>query len=473
MPLESNLSLPDIDERKIRLRAIIILFSLILGVWSALSRTTFLMFLMIGIATFFVYRNAAQEERKFIITLFITGLLFRLFVASVYYYFYLLPGNPDNFFAPDGEIYVRNAWYISRGLLNKDLYTVPSTEHVFKSFGLMVDWLGRRQLTVNEYEVGPVSYFLAIVFSIFGYEPLFFRFFNCLLGSLSAVFVYKIAKSLFNRRVAGVAMVLTIFYPSLFIFSLTNLKDPLINFCLILIVWKMTKFSKDGSLSDLAQAVVLILIVSYFRRFLLLILASLLFIYLFFSLIFRSSFVKKIFIFIIVLYIGLNPFVKKELKRGMNSLIVTQRGYAYEVGGATNYKIYPERFYNSESGIGDLTLREFLVSYANGLSYVLFSPFLWDIKTRNQIFCIPQVVLWYFLFGFAVLGMLRTIRYKFFDALGMILYVLILTSALTLSSGNEGNLFRHRDMLSPLYLILCAFGLANLPDSLKNNLREK
>jgi 4-amino-4-deoxy-L-arabinose transferase-like glycosyltransferase len=449
----------DIREPKISL--VLIILGLVLGIWSVLFPVMFVIFLFVYLVYFFIYLKISPEERRFIIAIFTLGLLFRITFASLFYYLYLLPGN-FNFFASDGETYAQQAWYISRVLSNKDLYMVPSTEFIFKSFDKMVDWYGGRLPSVNEYEIGIITYAMALIYAIFGYQPLILRIINCLFGALSAVLIYDITKFVFNKKVAYVAIVLTMFFPSLFLFSTTNLKDPSIIFLLILTIWAMTKFSKHKRILYLAVILISTVMIFFIRVYLfgtLILIVSLYFLAIY---TFKMSRLKKFLILLTVISILLTPIAKKNIRNGLNFLFTKQSGYFFERGGISNYKIYPERFYQSRGEIKDMRLDEFLLSYFKGLTYVLFSPFPWHIKSGSLFLGSLLNFLWYFLFIFALLGILKATRYKLLESTATILTLFVITSLLALTSGNIGTVFRHRDMLIPFFLIFSAVGLVGL-----------
>lgn len=421
----------------------IIFFGFCLGIWLIISPFMVSLFLLIMLVYFIVYHYVPQEERNFIIIVFTIGLLTRMIFSFLYYYLYLARGN-YNFIAPDSDIYLQNALNIFNILTKEGLSN-------------------QKLPPINEYQIGLHTYLMALMYKIFGYTPLGIPFINSILSASSAILVYDISKNIFDTKAARLAMVLVMFFPSLFIFSTMNLKDPLINFILILIIWNMTRFLMYSYNRYLITVFILAFFVSFFRRGLSGALILIFSVYLGGIFVSKLTSFRKILIYLLVLFIFIMPAVQKSFKSRVNALSSIHFGYSSERGAITNYKFFPERFYQrNERAITGIQPIEVLVSLFKALGFILLSPFLWDVKSKNILLSFPQVTIWYILLFFSFIGIIKAIRYNFFKAFGLLLFLWVITLLLALSSGNIGTVFRHRDMVTPIYLIFSAVGLEGL-----------
>ena len=127
----------------------------------------------------------------------------------------------------------------------------------------------------------------------------------------------------------------------------------------------------------------------------------------------------------------------------------------------SSYSFLPAPFYGltyllewTETGQMNGTL---LLGMGQAVLHYLFEPFPWNISNWFQWFVYPQLIVWYALFPFSLMGFVLAFRKNRAGALALVLAATGLTVVNALASGNIGTVFRHRDMVTPLFLILgCA-----------------
>lgn len=95
-----------------------------------------------------------------------------------------------------------------------------------------------------------------------------------------------------------------------------------------------------------------------------------------------------------------------------------------------------------------------------------FEPFPWKIQSEAMLFSLPQMALCYFLIPFAILGLAISVRYRLRESVFLIIYFLIMTSALAVFGGNIGTIFRFRDVITPILLVFSSVGLISTFNSL-------
>jgi hypothetical protein len=158
-------------------------------------------------------------------------------------------------------------------------------------------------------------------------------------------------------------------------------------------------------------------------------------------------------------FIKCKKYINNDYHARLIKAIDVQRS---QLGGAkSGYKIYPERFYDNtiQTNKYKLTTQEFMISYVKGFVYSLFLPFPWTANSGSQLICSLQLVIFYILFLFIILGILMYLRCDWREALPIVMGVFTLMSLFALHEGNSGTVFRHRDMVMPFLLAFGGIGI--------------
>lgn len=93
---------------------------------------------------------------------------------------------------------------------------------------------------------GAYSYLTVVVFSVFGADAVYMKVLNAGLLMISAVFLFDLTRRFFGRTPALIATTLYVFFPSIFLWSLLNLKDSLALLLLMLVLWGVTRAITSG-----------------------------------------------------------------------------------------------------------------------------------------------------------------------------------------------------------------------------------
>ena len=94
-----------------------------------------------------------------------------------------------------------------------------------------------------------------------------------------------------------------------------------------------------------------------------------------------------------------------------------------------------------------------------GLVYFLLSPFPWQVFTPRQVMAVPDVLIWYTLLPFVVLGLATMIRHRFRDAAMLLLCIAGITILYSLVEGNIGIIFRHRSQVIAPLMVFAGVGI--------------
>ncbi|MBU1599056.1 glycosyltransferase family 39 protein [bacterium] len=105
------------------------------------------------------------------------------------------------------------------------------------------------------YYYGPLySYFLSIIYFIFGHDLYMARFIQHILGVLTCLFIYLIARKVFNKAVALISISISIFYSMFIIHEGLLLLESLSTFLNALLLFLLLKAEDDFSYKRLALA---------------------------------------------------------------------------------------------------------------------------------------------------------------------------------------------------------------------------
>lgn len=443
-------------ELKMSRSVLIILLSVFVGICLTLSPGTFSVLALILVISFALNRYVQREDRVFIFKVIILGFLSRILFLIFYHNFYLLPGHID-VLGPDGDAYSQRGWYISRLLLDHDPYTLPPVKGpILDSYYSVVEYYRQGMPTVGLYQVGLFTYFIGILFSMFNYSPLIVKFLNSGLSVLTGVVVYFLGKEVFNARIAKVAMVVFIFMPSIFIFSVTALKDPLITLILSLIVLLLVQLRKKvRHLLFLFLLGLIVLIESLRSR-----MAYPLVFFVFVSLLSgaRLKLYRKI---LIVCAFFISFISVPKLAHLNNRILNPENFFSAHIGfintPGNNYKIFLEKYYIN-GRLAELDPKGIFVGFLSGIFHFLFEPLPGRGDGIFSVALFLCMCIGYCLFPFVLMGLVSGIKYNIRMIMPVVIFLVIFFPLVAISEGNVGTAFRHRDMFMPFFTILGVAG---------------
>ena len=410
----------------------LILVGFLIGGGSIVSPgLTFILFVYVAVG-YLIWKFSKSEDRRFLLILYVSGILLRV-VLSLIFYSQAYAQGYSGFLSGDARIYSDKAWEIAQ-------YWLDPANHIFP----------RKMYGINGY-----TYMGAFIYSLFGYVPLVLKFINCLLGTASGLLVFSLTKNIFNVKIARLSAIFVVFSPSLIRWSIDSLKDPLIIFLLMLFFWILIKLHKKKWLY-LIPLILIILLIKLLGNPLYTILGFTLVLAFFTAL---KSKPIKIAVLLLLLCSIIFVFILFRLNPINETYDVLRNAAIYQTAQARSDEAGYYIYENTRILEGGLDLFSLPLSYLKGLSYALFSPFPWAVASRLQLFAYPQILLWYFLFPFVLIGFTLSFRYKIRGTLAVWVFIFLVSSLLAFVEGNIGSVFRHRDWISPLFLMFAASGL--------------
>ncbi|HEX8145385.1 MAG TPA: glycosyltransferase family 39 protein [Pyrinomonadaceae bacterium] len=374
-------------------------------------------------------------ERRFLLHIFLVGLLLRVLVGALIYRFDL-----QAFFGGDAFTYDSYGYLLSHSWL----YGSTFADEWFTTGG-GGGW--------------GMIYIVGAVYSIVGRNMLAVQFLNAVLGAATAPIIFLCAHHLFgNVKVSRASAYLVGLYPSLILWTSQGLKDSPIIFLLALSMLATLKLGEKLNLKYF-----LILIVALFG------ILSLRF-YIFYMLVVAiggtfvigqraisaKSLARQ---FIIVIGLGL-----AFTYLGVSQTASTQIENFATLEAVQNSRETQSRLANTgfAEDVDVTTTSGALTAIPIGLTYLLFAPFPWQLLNLRQSITLPEMIVWWCSFPLLVLGLWFAIKYRLRQVLPILIFTVMLTLAYALVQGNIGTAYRQRSQLLIFYFMFVAVGLALL-----------
>ncbi|MBP9663359.1 MAG: hypothetical protein KBD94_01965 [Pyrinomonadaceae bacterium] len=384
---------------------------------------------MLSAVLLFIFRNYTSEK-QFITTVFLVGLAARMAFGLMIHIFEL-----REFFGGDALTYDESGW------------------------GLSQYWLGKGELTGQLYfqSVGTawgMTYLTAGLYTLIGRNIFAAQSLCAVVGAAIAPMVYYCSQKIFgNMRSAKFAAVAVALFPSFIIWTGQLLKDGLIIFMLVVSITMVLSLQEKFNYAALA-----VIIGSMFG------ILSLRF-YIFFMVLVavggsfligvsttNRSILRRTFVLVILgvalTYFGMLRSAQKQ----------------YDIFGSLE-RIQSSRIdlvksadsgFNEESDVS--TTAGALSAIPLGFAYLMFAPFPWQAENLRQTITIPDVLVWWAMLPFLILGIIYTVKNRLRNAFPVLIFSLLLTLAYSISQGNVGTAYRQRAQIQVFLFILVGVG---------------
>lgn len=418
-----------------------------LGLLSVFSPGSIFFIFVSILMVLFIYFFSEINEKGFLIKIFLSGLILRIFLLlglifililvnhwSEYHFGIRLP-----FLFEDYAYHTARSWMLTKYYLGAPL-SKAMIKDLFVAYGMTSH-----------------LYILSAFYSLFGFSPISVTFLNCIFSVSTGIIYYSIAKELFGVKAAKITAVLIIFFPSLILWSITNLKDSLFIFLTGLILWSFMQIAIYKKKRHIILLILGLLLQGSLRQgFHWTTVAVLALGYL----IIKKKFKIRYTPLLIIITVMLAPYLKAGLDM-LKYKVVNYHIGVISTGGFT-YKLYDNRVYSGQFDINSLSYLELVKGLFKGWFHFFLEPFPWKISSKLSLLSFPQMIIWYFLVLFSILGVSIQLRYNWKKSLVFIIYFLAIGSLLVLTGGNIGTDFRIRDTLTPIILLFSSIGLTKI-----------
>jgi 4-amino-4-deoxy-L-arabinose transferase-like glycosyltransferase len=378
---------------------------------------------------------AIGEDRRFLLHIFLMGMLVRVLVGGLIYRFEL-----QGFFGGDAFTYDQYGYLLSYSWQHGTLFAD--------------EWF-----TAGGGGGWGMIYIVAAIYTFVGRNMLAVQFFNAVLGAATAPIIYLCAQHLFrNSRVSRTSAYLVGLYPSLILWSSQGLKDSPIIFLLALSILATLKLGEKLNLKYfliLVGALFGILTLRFYIFYMLIVAIGGTFV-IGQRAISAQSLMRQ---FVIVIGLGL-----ALTYLGVSQTASTQIENYANLEAVQHSRVTQSRLANTgfAQDVDVTTTSGALSALPIGLTYLLFAPFPWQLLNLRQSITLPEMVVWWGSFPLLVLGLWFAIKYRLRQVLPILIFTVMLTLAYALVQGNIGTAYRQRSQLLIFYFMFVAVGLSLL-----------
>ncbi|MBI1737075.1 MAG: glycosyltransferase family 39 protein [Candidatus Rokubacteria bacterium] len=279
---------------------------------------------------------------------------------------------------------------------------------------------------------------------------------NCGFGALTAVLVYRAARSLFGSDVAARVGWWMCFFPSLVIWSAQTLKEPVVIFLETVTLYSALQLVRGGSRwRYLVASVAAVVLIMPFRFYVSYLVGG---------------------VTALALAVGMLRSNRIPLRPLIAGLAVIGGGVAVAIIAAQNETVQGldidyvftqrenfARGYGSGVSLSyDIgTIPGLVLGTVVGALYLLFAPFPWDWVGGSSLLLltVPEVVMWWGVFFYGVVPGLRyALKTRFGDIAPILALVVGFGLLYSLVFGNIGLVYRQRAQLVPWLLIFAVVG---------------
>ena len=395
---------------------------------------------------------AEAQDREVLFTIFAGAFFLRIIFSQLLFNISFWMRPEHGFFIHDGySFHYTGSWMASMWRL-----------------GVFPDKFAISDISMTNAFVSPYDYWCGFVYFITGNNPISLFFINSVMGSITVILVYFISKRIFDSKVAVVASLFIAFWPSLILWSTQNLKEPSTIFFVTVCLLAFTSFKHRLRFSYLLFFAASFFILLWLRQLFAAIVVFSIAMSMFFSL-------KKRIVFLL-LVIVLSTFFLINLYGSDFLLVKAKSWFAYNVGisesffESVDYARQVRTAGASSAFFRNVDISSFSSAVAFlpiGLIFVFLSPFPWQTASIEQVFAIPEMLVWYALLPLTFLGVYRALKNKRKDSLLLIIFISTVVLIMSFLEGNVGTIFRHRSIILGFTFVFTAAGITQKRIKLK------
>ncbi len=395
-----------------------------------------------------IYYFSDLTEKHFLVKLFMWGLLVRVILLllvqamlihnKTWFGVNIFDDRATYLFGDDGY-YTLRSWILTQHIAGiKESYAM--IERAYEIYGYTF-----------------YIYIMSLFYYIFGFSPISITFLNCAFSVLTGVIYYFIAKEISDRLSAKITAVMIVFFPSLIIWSIANLKDPIFIFLMGIALLSFIRLLRTGKIwywGLLSAALFMQILIR--PKFIILEGAIAIWAYISYLYVkgkLRIGYIMIAFICAILAW----QHIDRWLTICKNMLVSYNQGII-SVGGFC-YRIYADWVYSDGVNPALVTNSEAFQAALKGWLHFFLEPFPWKISSPLSLFAFPQMIIWYVIVLFSIAGAFIQLKRNRKITLALLAFLLLVGTIFAMTGGNIGTDFRIRDALTPLILLFAAIGL--------------
>jgi len=397
-------------------------------------------------------RGLVGDERRWVIAIVAAAIAARLFAIGATFV-RNVPLHDDQFVGAEAG---DEAYAMSRALRTRDIVRESPTATKYDYF-VAFDEYGR-----NSYVTA-----LTALEIVFGPTPYSLRLLNVLLFLIGALLLYRVCRTAFGGLPAAVGLVAVLFWPTLFVWSISLLKEPLYFLLSAVIVTAAIHALTSTRWATRAGAAVAALAAAVLIRNLrpgaLPLAAAGIAVAVAVYLMSRSA---RLLAFgaacavAVVAIVFVRPRAQDLLIGRLEAAAKTHTGHVFTVGH--DYKLLDAGFYFNPStpAASTLTLKgdEAARYVVRALVSFVVVPAPWQLRSARELAFLPEQVAWYVLAAILPLGIAAGWGRNPLVTAMLVGYAVPTAAALALTNGNVGTLLRLRGLVLPELVWVGALG---------------
>jgi len=405
----------------------------------------------IGMALVWRWASAGlpAEERRAVLALLAAAVVLRLVIVAGLFAF------TNHATQPFGSLFGDEEYFIKRSLWMRSVaLRIPLSA---------ADFI----YAYDSYSETSHLYVLTLIQILFGPSPYGAHLVGMLLYLAGAVMLFRTVRRSFGVTASLLGLLLLLFLPSLFAWSISALKEPLFFFVtsgvLALAVaavrsplwrWRIGAVGLLGAAALVAgtirQGGMVIVAVGTLAGWG----------------IAWALMRPRLAAAGLILMVAAAPIVltrgrvQDQVAVGVRRAALAHWGHVNTAGYV--YTVLDGRFYRDRSSIRSMTLREGARFVTSAIVSYVTVPTPWQLKSRSALSFLPEQIVWYGLVLLAPIGLLVGLRRDVLVSSLLLAHTLVAAGLVALTSGNVGTLVRHRGLAVPFLIWFSALGACEL-----------
>ncbi|MFA5317204.1 MAG: glycosyltransferase family 39 protein [Dehalococcoidales bacterium] len=399
---------------------------------------------------YLVCRNTVGSDRRFVLFVVSVAILLRVACLILLQYKCFSLNQLDIF--GDAQDNIIQGINISESIRNmKDIPVTPQS------------------ILSSRYNTHSMTLFNGIYFLLFGNDIVSLKYLNVLAISATAWLIYDIAKKIYSSMAGRIALVIVLFWPTVFLWSITDLKESHLLFTLTCAFWCLGRSAEAKRRIGKAALIMLSALFAFYFVLLKIKLMMPIFI-LFVSIITLYN----------VLYYGFSrnsALTRKMLYISIISAVAVMYKFGDRISQAIkgSYELilhYHIGFLNSGGWnvdlIGDKSQNFFTVQFiaqyvAKAWFFFFLEPLPWHFYSYSLMATYPIMLVWYIIVAFSIVGVIR-VHYegRAREVFAMLVFSAIYITVVGMSVANIGTIIRFRDVMLPVVAVFAAIGISGM-----------
>jgi hypothetical protein len=421
----------------------------LVGVVYALSPLAVWFTLVMVVLVRWVSDGLVESERRWVLALLLTAIVLRVAAVAALFVSTDHAHVPFSVFFGDEEYYIRRSLWMRNIWLGLPLHTADLI-YLFDETGLTSHL---NVLALLQILVGPAPY---------GVHLLGIAFYLA-----ANVLLYRTVRRAFGRIPALIGLVVVLFLPSQFAWSVSALKDPLFFLLTVATLAMAIQLVRGRTwsrrvLALLAIVAIAITLETIRKAGMALTIASIGAGLTVAALVLRPR-LLLVLVMATPIILGLTlrrPDVQLKVYQAVQAAAKQHFGHVATAGYV--YKLLDERLYDDRGFIDDMYFSEAARFIVRALERYVTVPLPWEARSAASLAYVPEQLVWYIIVALAPIGLVFAFRRDTLVASLLLGYTLVAVVTVAVTSGNVGTLIRHRGLALPFMVCLSAVGACEL-----------